>query len=223
LIKGVVELTNFGGVHRRLDGVRIHQSDFVTEGELTIVEGIRVTTAARTVLDLAAQLSPYLLARVMADFQRRHLCAPADIDRLNQRIGGRGRPGTVAIRALLAAAQSIEPGDSDLEMRILGQLLAAGVPPAVQQFQVVVGGQVYVLDLAWPTHKVGVEIDGFESRATREALEHDTQRSNALLNAGWDIYHATARTDVRTVAAQVHRAILRRHQRGESPDEQDLR
>ncbi len=209
LVSGRLEVISFGAVHRRLQGVQVHQSDFIAAEDLTSVENIATTTPARTVLDLAAGLNLFLLAKVFRDFERRGLCSADELENACARIGGRGHAGTVNVRKVVDAARWVAPGDSDLEERIVRQLIGAGLPQPVQQHQVVVNGQVFVIDVAWVEQKVGLEVDGFESRATREALETDTVRSNALTAAGWAIYHATAKTDIPHLAQTVHRAILR--------------
>jgi hypothetical protein len=209
LVMGRVELTSFGSTHRRLKGVQIHQSEFLVASDLQTVRNTLVTTPARTLFDLAAGLNPYLLAKVFQDFDRRGLLDLSEMVEMDARLGGRGRAGTRLMRRLIERAVEILPGDSDLEVRIMEQLIALGVTPPVQQFQVIVGGRVYIIDLAWPWVKVGLEVDGFESRATREALEHDTERTNALQAAGWEIYHATARSDIDALAPTLHRAISR--------------
>ena len=60
--------------HRRLDGLElvVHYDD-IPATDITTVRGIPCTTALRTVIDLASDLSPFELARAVQDCLRRGL------------------------------------------------------------------------------------------------------------------------------------------------------
>jgi very-short-patch-repair endonuclease len=53
------------------------------------------------------------------------------------------------------------------------------------QHVVVIEGCCYALDFALPEVMVAVEVDGLEVHATRHALDHDLERQNRLVRAGW--------------------------------------
>jgi very-short-patch-repair endonuclease len=60
------------------------------------------------------------------------------------------------------------------------------------QFEVQLDGRRYVLDFAVPAAKVGVEVDGLETRATRESLDHCDERQNRLVLDGWHLLRYTS-------------------------------
>lgn len=69
------------------------------------------------------------------------------------------------------------------------------------QHRVTVDGHRYVLDFAIPDALIGVEVDGLETHATRQALDHDLERQNRLVVAGWHLLRYTATHLVRRRAA----------------------
>ena len=102
----------------------------------------------------------------------------------------RVHPGSRAAKALALADGRAE---SPQETRTRLQLIAAGLPTAVPQYEVWMTGLfVARLDLAWPAAKVGAEYDGAH-HAEIGQLARDHDRSNRLLNAGWVVFHLTAR------------------------------
>ena len=44
----------------------------------------------------------------------------------------------------------MDAGDSAFEVRVAEAMLAACLPPFVQQHEVIVDGHVFFIDLAWP-------------------------------------------------------------------------
>jgi hypothetical protein len=124
-----------------------------------------------------------------------------------ERIGGRGRAGTAFLRVL--AQERIDghhPGDNDWEVGVARSLTKAGLPP-VQQYQVVVGNRVLVVDNAYPEFKVGVEFKGWEPRSTRTGFDHDAEREVLLIGIGWLIIPVTSRTKHADVIRAVQEAI----------------
>ena len=63
------------------------------------------------------------------------------------------------------------------------------------QYRVLVGGRLVRLDLAWPSHRVGLEFDGEDFHTGDGTLRRDRARHNALTRAGWTMLYATA-TDI---------------------------
>ncbi len=54
-------------------------------------------------------------------------------------------------------------------------------------------GHPYWVDIAFPAHKLAVEIDGREFHEGAEAFERDRYRQNDLINAGWRVLRFTSR------------------------------
>jgi very-short-patch-repair endonuclease len=85
-----------------------------------------------------------------------------------------------------------DPGESDLETRVLRLIVAADLPIPRQQYRVQIQGRVFRLDLAYPDRLLGIELDGWEFHHTRSAFDDDRVRDNLLRLAGWTIHHFTS-------------------------------
>jgi hypothetical protein len=83
---------------RRLTSVTTHRIA-LAEDEITINDGIPVTTPARTLLDLAEQLTPQRLERAVHEAEYRRLTSPLSLDALLTR--HQGRRGTAALRMIV--------------------------------------------------------------------------------------------------------------------------
>ena len=72
--------------------------------------------------------------------------------------------------------------------------------------------QPFTVDVAWPSEKVAVEIDGPEHRA-RQRFSDDRSRDNQLQNEGWTVLRFTnedVMTDHERVVTTIRRAVLQR-------------
>jgi len=52
-------------------------------------------------------------------------------------------------------------------------------------------GRRYDIDVAFRKQKLAVEIDGYATHGDRDAFEHDRQRQNDLVAAGWTVLRFT--------------------------------
>jgi hypothetical protein len=91
-----VEVT-VGRVCRR-PGIQAHRIVLAPD-EVTVERAIPVTTPARTLLDLAEQLTPQRLERAVHEAEYRRLTSPLSLDALLTR--HRGRRGTAALQAIV--------------------------------------------------------------------------------------------------------------------------
>lgn len=204
------EITVFGACSRRLTDVCAHRSDHWHEDDLTVREGIPVTSPARTLVDLGRFLSLWMLAKTYNHMLRARLATVDDVAACLARIGGRGRPGTVWLRILTAERLlGFHPGDNDFELTVGRALGRASVPEGVPQHQVVVGRHIYVLDRAWPEAKVGLEVDG-DVHLDSLVADHDAERRNRLTAAGWEMFYARRNTNLAELAQHILGALARR-------------
>jgi very-short-patch-repair endonuclease len=175
--------------HRRgRAGLSMHQARLPPD-EVTTQRGIPVTTAARTLLDLAALLDEHHLARAAERAEALRLASPTSLADLAARYPG--RPGVPAIQRLLEEDRIVETTTrSDLERRFLTLLDAERLPrPLVNE--AIDGGKEP--DFRWSTERLIVELDGFETHGTRAAFERDRARDRALTAAGWRVARITQR------------------------------
>lgn len=169
--------------------VRRHRA-LLPADEMTIEDGIPVTTVPRTIFDLAAGPSRRLAERAQAvegmlrqaEYRELHdsLSLPALLDRYP------GRSGAPAIRAALARrAESSGHTRSALEDRFLAFLDQHGLPRPQLNAWIEVGGTPYEVDCLWPDQRQIVELDGWQAHGTRAAFRQDRTRDRRLQAAGY--------------------------------------
>jgi very-short-patch-repair endonuclease len=157
--------------------------------EVTIRAGIPTTTAARTLLDLAAILQPHELERVLEQAEANRLTDHTPLDALLTRYPT--RKGTSSLRALLhTELLGATPTRSALEARFLALLAAHDLPrPKTNVWLPDLGIEV---DCLWRAQRLIVELDG-QTHHTRAAFERDRARDRALQAAGWRVIRITWR------------------------------
>lgn len=179
------EVTVLGPRLPRHPEITRHRTDLLEAVDRTTVQRIPVTTIPRTLLDLGAVVSYESVERAAQDAVIRNLVSAVDLICVLERVGGRGRRGTAALRAVVRASLPPKGIASQLELSLLRLIEACPIPPPVLQHEVVIDGKVYRLDAAWPPHMVAAEADGHRWHATRQEFERDLARSRALTAAGW--------------------------------------
>lgn len=165
----------------------------VASADRTTLDGIPVTTVARTLIDLASVTSPDLVEDALDDALRRRLASVRRIRSRLAAIARRGRPGVGVIRALLAERDAAGPvAESVLETRLFRALARAGLPAPARQFRVRDGGRtIAVVDVAFPEARLAVEADGYRWHAGKRRWERDLARRNELASLGWRVVHVT--------------------------------
>lgn len=189
------ELSTARPNRRRLDGVRSHRTLAFLDCEHTTREQIPVTTVARTVVDLSGRYSVAKLGR-MTDHGLRK--GSLHLTHLRKCVAGLlpapGRHPNKVHRVLRRRLPGYVPGESDLEMRFVRALVAAGLPEPVQQHRLTLGARRCRIDLAYTDVKLAIEIDGWEFHRSRTAFDHDRARANDLVIAGWHLLRFTSTT-----------------------------
>jgi very-short-patch-repair endonuclease len=195
---------------RRVPGVQVHRVAALDVEDLTVVEGIPVTSIERTLVDLAGVVPPTALRKATEEAVRSHRFDLRAIERVLARTRGRHGRGTAAMRAALAElrANAATVTYSDLEDRFLA-LLDAHVLSRPLTNALVGGIQV---DALWPRERVVVELDGWAYHHTAPAFQRDRERSNDLQLDGYVVLRFTHDHVVRhsrEVAARIARALRR--------------
>jgi very-short-patch-repair endonuclease len=148
-------------------------------------DGLRLASPEQTIVDLA-HVRPYGDADdALHSALRKNLTT---LDRVAALLDG--RPGTTAAREMVALATGSRPRDGKFEGDFIRRARARGFR-FTAQFEVRVDGHRYFLDFADPLRKIAIELDGFESHATRKGFQHDATRSTLLTLAGWRVLHFT--------------------------------
>jgi hypothetical protein len=179
--------------------VRLHAVRALHAEDISAVEGIPVTSVARTLADLGALLPEEQLRRTFEEADRRGLLDARAVRRACER--GRGRKGIRKARVALAEYQPDSPKTrSDLEIEFLEFCRANGIPqPSVNVW---LEGQE--VDMAWPERRVVVELDSYEFHRTPAAFERDRIRSAELEVARWRPIRVTSKRMQQATALRAH-------------------
>jgi len=190
----VIELLRPLGRHVRMEGVVGHRSGALFSADLTRVCRIPATTPARAVVELSGRFSAVELGRTVDDGLRRRLLTLDGLRRCTARLDSAPGRRLSVVRSVLAdRLPGYDPGDSDLETRVLRTIVGGGLPPPVQQHRVRIRGKTFKLDLAYPGHLAGFDVDSWKYHGLRSPFTDDRTRRNFLELAGWKIYQFTDR------------------------------
>ncbi len=188
-----------------MPGLTVHQGTLFP-GDVTVRDGMPVTSALRTCWDLALWLRVDEAVAVTDVLLARRLVTPAGL-----RQYAAGHAGVRGWRAMSRVVRLADGGaESPQESRLRVRLVLAGLPTPVTQ-HVVRAGRRFVarLDLAWPEYRVAVEYDGLWHRDP-DQFHRDRRRLNQLLAEHWIVLHVTAprlRDDVDSLVAEVRAAL----------------
>jgi len=195
---------------RRIPGIAVHRCGSLRAEDVVVHDGLRCTTPARTLVDLAAS-APRLLPRALTEAQRLHLDVGPALDLLAREPGRRGA------RALARALADFDPRTAEtrsrLEIRFLAAVRAAKLPPPQVNVVVDAGHLQPEVDFLWPVERLAVEVDGRAFHDVVATAEADRRRDNALALAGFLVLRFTWRrldADPRGVVAEVAAALRRR-------------
>ncbi|GIK78557.1 MAG: DUF559 domain-containing protein [Thermoleophilia bacterium] len=183
---------------RSPEGVIVHRPRSLEPRDLTRHRGIPVTTATRTIFDVASSLGP---KELRVAFEQAEYLELIDRPRLIALLdGARGRRGLGELRALAGAvAIPLSETRSGLERLVLSICRTHDLP--IPGINVPLLG--YEVDFHWPEARFVVEADGGHHVGGRR--DRDNARDIALARAGHLVrrYGAGALRDERAIAAEI--------------------
>jgi hypothetical protein len=187
-----IDVTAPGRRGRSPAGIAAHRHGHLRPQDTTVAEGIACTTVARTLLDLAAVVTPRELANAVTEAEVLRLF---DLSAIREVIGrSRGRRGVARLRG---AIDHQDPGSAranrGLERSFLALCLKARLPVPAVNALVDLGDLQVVADFAWRERRLVVETDGRQVHGTPRAFERDRARDQRLVLAGWRVLRVTWR------------------------------
>src|ERR1700734_4405418 len=158
-------------------------SDNLAGDEITAVDGISVTTPARTALDLACWYPTTTAVAALDDLTRATNLKMPDVELLIARY--RGRRGIERARTSLDLVDAGAQSPKETWLRLV--LVRAGLPRPETQIPVCddFGDALAYLDMGWENVKVAVEYDGEQHRYDRRQFTWDVRRLEMLERLGW--------------------------------------
>ncbi|MGE2729665.1 hypothetical protein ACQI4F_09305 [Mycolicibacterium vaccae] len=193
------------GKRRRARPGVVIRNERIEDDEITPYGRMRLTSPARTALDLARQL-PAEEAVVHLD----QLCAATrltvgDVMAIQQRYRGARGMGTAleAIRVMDGGARS--PQESVIRLR----LVEAGLPRPQTSIPITEGWWNDRLGMGWPRYRVGVEWGGH-----RRSLDDDVRFRDLLRREDWQLIEALPDQQWSHLLRECREALRRRRRRG---------
>jgi hypothetical protein len=177
-------------------GIALHRVRRLDPADVTVVDGIRTTTVARTLVDLATVLPQDALEKAVHEAEVSRLLDVRAVQDAIARAPGRK---TAALAALVAAPDIAEP---DIVRRFLAIVDRAGVQRPVVDTMV----HGHQADCWWPHRRLIAELDGERSHLIRKRFRTDRRRDVELLQLGITTVRFTY-DDVTVEAARTEAAL----------------
>lgn len=202
----VIDVTIAGRSHAGRPGIRLHQPQLITRGEITVVRDVPCTTVERLLVDMAGVATPSELATLVHRAQVRGLL---DAGRLAVQLARRAK-GVPQLREL------IEPTGPDLREefeRRFHRFVQRGPWPAyAPNVKLETPFGPLRLDAYWREFGFGLELDSWSHHQDRDSFERDRQRVLAADAIGIDVKRVTWRMLVASslLASLLDRRLLPR-------------
>lgn len=197
----------------------VHTSTFLPRDDLVVVEGIAVTSVARTLLSLAALVTK---GHVALDAVRGAVDDAIRVRKASdkwlwwrlERLRRPGRDGVLALESILVHRAGGRATESWLEREFLALLARWGLPLPVCQRRISARGAfVARVDFLYPDLGLVIEVLGATHHASEEQLGRDAARRNELQLQGYTVIEFICDDVVRrprSVAEMVDRARVAR-------------
>lgn len=182
---------------RRPKGITVHRPTTLTGRDLTTQLGIRVTSPARTMLDVAASLPDAQFKRTVNDALYSNYLQPNDLAELVAR--SEGHPGAKRLAWFVDTDDG--PTRATWEDDFPAFCEHFGLPRPRLAARI---GR-YTTDALFEDHKVIVELDGWGSHRSRSEFESNRDRDADNLAAGHPTIRITKDRLTRTPAREAQR------------------
>jgi very-short-patch-repair endonuclease len=185
----VIEFTVARGRRAPLMPFVVHTTKRLRPVDFVTVDGFRVTSATRTVFDLALAGSQQSRLEAAIDSAvRLQLSSPQVLHRRLADLRGSGRGGCRLVEHLITDSG----GHSMLERRFLELVREARLPTPRTQVVFRIGGRhVARVDFLFDEFRVVVEVSGQKGHASAAERARDAQRRNELQDLGMRVFEYT--------------------------------
>jgi very-short-patch-repair endonuclease len=164
-------------------GLVVRRAASLRNADVTKLDGIPITTAVRTIVDLAASVSRRDLEQAVAQALALRLTTHAKLERALE--GANGRRGTARLRALLRGVAALTRSEAEerfLRLVRTAKLLEPATNVRIAGFEV---------DFLWRDARFVVEVDGYAFHSDAKTFEKDRHRDLALTSAGLRVVRVT--------------------------------
>lgn len=188
--RGVVDITVPKGRWRHLDGVEVRQSTQC--GSLDVVDcfGISTTSVSRTLVDVGCDIGDRRLTDVIDAALRDRRVGLEDLITVLRRHSEHGRNGCGPLRRQIEWRIDQRRVPMSAWSRSVERLLVEHGLPKPELEWPIIGEQGVVIasaDLAYPEHRLVIELDSVRWHLNRTSFQSDRTRTNQLVTLGWTV------------------------------------
>ncbi len=178
----------------RVPGFTVHETRLWFDDDIDTIDGLRITSPARTICDLAAVLRPVQLRHLLETQLIARTPDTDDVVICHQRLQRRGRQGSGNLTEIIDDLVDDMPfAESALEQLLFAGLKDRGCSGLERQFRPPwYDGIRGIVDIADPVGKTIIEADGRRWHATTQAMDEDRRRDRlatkhgfATIRVGW--------------------------------------
>jgi hypothetical protein len=189
-----IEVLVVGSRSTRDPRCKVHRTKYLPDSDVRVVQGIPLTSPARTLLELGAVCPREVVRRAMQNALHSGLVTLAELLEELRRCGRMGRPGTAIFRHLLLE-YDFEGAceESELEAVMIRRIQEAGLPRPHVQYPIREddGACLARIDGAYPELGIALEADGHEFHSAFPDWVRDRRKQNALVSRGWVVLRFT--------------------------------
>jgi hypothetical protein len=174
----------------------VHESKDIVQSDIVQVDGIPVTSAVRTVVDLGASAPSWMVERCLDSGLRRNLFTAWQVRCFIARVARPGRNGVGTIRPLVEERlEWASVTDTDLEDLVRAVIKSTGLPMPEPQYEMFRpdGSFVGRYDFAYVEKLSIIEADSKGWHMDPVSFERDRQKQNEAHALGWTVYRFTWR------------------------------
>ncbi len=165
----------------------LHRTTHLPSADLESVDGLSVTTVARTICDLASIVGQRRFRRMVEQNVVAKRCDVGELLACRSAYVRRGRSGSARLNLVFDELLNDEPlPASELERRMSRLLVEERIPGFVPQFRPPwFDGRRGVVDFANERAKVIIEVDGRRWHGTTQDFDEDRRRDRRAQAEGW--------------------------------------
>ncbi len=173
-------------------GVFIHTTTVLPQIDRAVIDGFAVTSASRTLIDIAVTTAPDRLLKAVASAFRDGKSSETFLHERLTALRGSGRAGSRRLLSVLEDDEIVRGKQSWLECRYLELLETAGLPkPLTEVVLTRAGDKLVRVDCFFPDTNVVVELLGYRWHRTKEQMRRDAERLNELQLDGFRAFQFT--------------------------------
>ena len=171
-------------------GVIVRRSHDLAPDQIRSIDELPVTTAPRTIVDLAAVVSRRHLAAILDDAVAAKLASVPAVAEVALVVGRSGKPGTKNLRTVLYERLGTGLIGTPLENK--GNALLLTIEEATPEFEYPIPWRPeHRFDAAYPSERLAIEWDSLRWHLQESAFNRDRVRDREAIVHGWRILRFT--------------------------------